>query len=334
VTVSIFFLNFVCFCFYFITISRCVQQIHSGCTTSLDLKKKKKKKIKTKQNKTKPHTNLVSFHIECESMSILVCVVVACVLLAVVGVRGVYVEQGDAGEAIRGAQQADLTSPNDNIIGELRFGADMFSIFVIDASLFSASTVGTDGTLPNTQLFVFDSVGRGIVANDDFGASQRSFITSAQFVANGGAVGVYHIAITAFNLDPQTPTSVPIFDVDGNPVNPNAIVTRFRGSSGAAQVGTYTIALTGVGPFPSEMIGDPHVAGAHGIKFDVFGAPGANYSMLVAPAFEVNMQLAKRGPKLRFMTAMSVLYRGKSFTITPASASKSKSADRGSRALA
>jgi hypothetical protein len=62
---------------------------------------------------------------------------------------------------------------------------------------------------------------------------------------------------------------------------------------------------------------DPHLAGAHGIKFDVFGAPGANYSLLVAPAFEVNMQLAKRGPELRFMTAMAVLYRGKSFTITP-----------------
>jgi hypothetical protein len=67
----------------------------------------------------------------------------------------------------------------------------------------------------------------------------------------------------------------------------------------------------------SVAVGDPHLAGAHGIKFDVFGQPGANYSLLVAPAFEVNMQLAKRGPKLRFMTAMTVLYRGKSFTITP-----------------
>jgi hypothetical protein len=63
--------------------------------------------------------------------------------------------------------------------------------------------------------------------------------------------------------------------------------------------------------------GDPHLAGAHGIKFDVFGAPGASYSLLVAPAFEVNMQLATRGPELRFMTAMAVLYRGKSFIITP-----------------
>jgi hypothetical protein len=63
--------------------------------------------------------------------------------------------------------------------------------------------------------------------------------------------------------------------------------------------------------------GDPHLAGAHGITFDVYGKPAANYSLLVAPAFEVNMQLADRGPEMRFMTSMAVLYRGKSFIITP-----------------
>jgi hypothetical protein len=73
----------------------------------------------------------------------------------------------------------------------------------------------------------------------------------------------------------------------------------------------------GVHSSSSAVVGDPHLSGAHDIKFDVFGQPGANYSLFVAPAFEVNMQLAKRGPKLRFMTAMTVLYRGKSFTITP-----------------
>jgi hypothetical protein len=63
--------------------------------------------------------------------------------------------------------------------------------------------------------------------------------------------------------------------------------------------------------------GDPHLAGAYGIKFDVYGKPAANYSLLVAPAFEVNMQLADRGPELRFMTAMAVLYKDKSFVIKP-----------------
>jgi hypothetical protein len=63
--------------------------------------------------------------------------------------------------------------------------------------------------------------------------------------------------------------------------------------------------------------GDPHLAGANGITFDVYGKPAANYSLLVAPAFEVNMQLADRGPEMRFMTSMAVLYQGKSFVITP-----------------
>jgi hypothetical protein len=67
----------------------------------------------------------------------------------------------------------------------------------------------------------------------------------------------------------------------------------------------------------STVSGDPHLVGAHGIKFDVYGKPAANYSLLVAPAFEVNMQLADRGPEMRFMTSMAVLYQGKSFVITP-----------------
>jgi hypothetical protein len=64
---------------------------------------------------------------------------------------------------------------------------------------------------------------------------------------------------------------------------------------------------------PSGGGGDPHLYGPFGgIKLDVFGQPNANYSLLVAPAFEVNMQVAQFGPELRYMTQMSVLYHGKS----------------------
>jgi hypothetical protein len=107
------------------------------------------------------------------------------------------------------------------------------------------------------------------------------------------------------------------FGGESAPTDPKAVLSQFGGTS---STGTYTIALTGLGVCPSMATGDPHLSGAHGIKFDVFGAPGAKYSLLVAPAFEVNMQLATRGPELRFMTAMAVLYRGKSFTITPGTA--------------
>jgi hypothetical protein len=57
--------------------------------------------------------------------------------------------------------------------------------------------------------------------------------------------------------------------------------------------------------------------GLYGIKFDVFGKPNANYSLLVAPAFEINMRVAQFGPELRYMTHMSVLYHGKSISFDP-----------------
>jgi hypothetical protein len=88
--------------------------------------------------------------------------------------------------------------------------------------------------------------------------------------------------------------------------------------TGANSFNTQQLSL-GTGRFTakSTVSGDPHLVGAHGIKFDVYGKPAANYSLLVAPAFEINMQLADRGPEMRFMTSMAVLYKGKSFVITP-----------------
>lgn len=63
--------------------------------------------------------------------------------------------------------------------------------------------------------------------------------------------------------------------------------------------------------------GDPHVKGMFDIDLEVFGKSGANYSLVVGPAFEVNMQLANRGPEERFMTHLAVLYRGTSIAIGP-----------------
>jgi hypothetical protein len=63
--------------------------------------------------------------------------------------------------------------------------------------------------------------------------------------------------------------------------------------------------------------GDPHFKGLYGIEFDVFGTPSANYSLVSTPAFQVNMRVSEFGPELRYMTRMSVLYRGKSVEFGP-----------------
>ncbi len=67
----------------------------------------------------------------------------------------------------------------------------------------------------------------------------------------------------------------------------------------------------------TSVFADPHVRGANGIDFDFGGQPGANYTLLSAPGFDVTMQLAARGPSMRFMTRMALLVRGKSLVIEP-----------------
>jgi len=74
-------------------------------------------------------------------------------------------------------------------------------------------------------------------------------------------------------------------------------------------------------PFTSiaSVSGDPHVKGAHGIKFDFNGVGGANYTLVSAPGFEITMQLATTGPDVRYMTRMALLFRGTSVVLRPMS---------------
>ena len=44
---------------------------------------------------------------------------------------------------------------------------DMFEIFITGGGTFSATTVGTPGTVFDTQRYLFDSTGKGVYANDD-----------------------------------------------------------------------------------------------------------------------------------------------------------------------
>jgi hypothetical protein len=66
---------------------------------------------------------------------------------------------------MRSAGPGALTS----ISGTVSSGtdADMYQIFISSPGTFSATTVGTPGTLTDTQLFLFDASGFGVYANDD-----------------------------------------------------------------------------------------------------------------------------------------------------------------------
>lgn len=152
---------------------------------------------------------------------------------------------------------------------------DCYSIFIPLPPPFSASTVGTPGTLSDTQLFLFDKrIGPaggplGIIHNDDSpaGGTVRSLLTGAPGVSGAGDLGIvpvsgsYMLCISAFDVDPVSPGGA----IWADAVAPfgfaweNAPVGAFAGPGapgphtgwiGAGGIGTYTIALTGVATKP------------------------------------------------------------------------------------
>jgi hypothetical protein len=152
----------------------------------------------------------------------------------------------------------------------------------------------------------FELITELTVTITDNGASvTETFERGAAFtVDNGNTLGV--LALANGTTEGVLFSACGPFIVESNP-NTRKRVPEMRVLTGGT--GRFVASVTASG--------DPHLAGAHGITFDVYGKPAANYSLLVAPAFEINMQLADRGPENRFITSMAVLYQGKSFVITP-----------------
>lgn len=166
-----------------------------------------------------------------------------------------FAEIGDAGNLPATAQQPAGAGSLDSIAGTLTGppDQDLFRVCLTGGETFSASTVGTPGTVSDTQLFLFDRNGIGVLANDDEpgGVSLRSRLPLG---AGPAAGGVYYLGITAFNDDPASNVpasgdglifpSFPFRDVHG-PTGPGggSPLSSWTGSSGSA--GTYTIELTG-----------------------------------------------------------------------------------------
>lgn len=159
---------------------------------------------------------------------------------------------GDTGGLPGTAQVTAGSNPLTAITGSIGSSdVDMYRIHISNPAAFSATTVLTAGTLIDTQLFLFDSAGMGIYANDDDGASGglRSTLPSGHALSPS-LVGDYFIVITAFNSDP---VSV------GGLIFPNTPFTGVNGPTGPGGgspiigysntvtpgTGSYTINFTG-----------------------------------------------------------------------------------------
>jgi hypothetical protein len=157
-----------------------------------------------------------------------------------------WMEQGDARDTPEFAQRCEGAGPLASITGAVTStDADMYAFQIVDFANFSASTVGT--TTMDTQLFMFDSTGHGVSSNDDeVGSSAFQSRITSQFVT---ANGLYYLAITGFDRDPQTGAGQLIWvstphRSERRPDGPGAsgVVGRWGGTGSA---GTYTITLTG-----------------------------------------------------------------------------------------
>lgn len=166
-----------------------------------------------------------------------------------------WFEVGDAGQnGIAAAQVVSGSGTLNEINGILAFegnDVDVYQIMITDFTSFSAETAGP----LDTMLWLFKADGTGQVANDDYsGISPLSRITNQGVFANG----VYYIAVSTFNNQPQdaggafsfTATSWP--GPDTNQLQPNGAAGPFEQWTGDLDPGGgYQIFFTGASFVPS-----------------------------------------------------------------------------------
>ncbi len=174
-------------------------------------------------------------------------------------------ESGEAGETLGSEQVIEGGSGALNRI-EGSFGstgdADLYQIEICDSANFSATTVGN--TTIDTQLFLFNLDGTGIVHNDDAATGVlQSTLTSAFVPGNG----TYLLAVAHYNRDPLDAASALIwantpFVGERAPDGPGAF-NPLDHWSGTGAAGAYAITLGGVcWPEPPFLLGDVNCDGA------------------------------------------------------------------------
>lgn len=166
-----------------------------------------------------------------------------------------FTEIEDAGETLSTAQ--DISSgpvPLKSISGTLAGDADLFEISLTGGQTFSAKTVG--GASFDTQLFLFDSAGKGVYGNDDAGSSKQSTLAKGRF--SPAESGSYYLAVSGFDYDPVSDGGEIFPDFPDVSFNKLAKPTSSGGESPLSGFdgakldngGSYTIALSGAEPVP------------------------------------------------------------------------------------
>jgi len=163
----------------------------------------------------------------------------AAALLLFAPMAAAAAETGDAGDLLPGAQ--DLTPGGvTQIDGNFANSSDvdLYRLCLPGGGSFSASTVG--GSLVDTQLFLFDSSGRGVYGNDDDGSSRQSTLPAGDPLTPEAA-GEYYLAVAPYNRDPNSDAG-PIFASLGPVLAPTGI-------GGEQPVSGWSGRVSGMGPY-------------------------------------------------------------------------------------
>jgi hypothetical protein len=169
-----------------------------------------------------------------------------------------FTEIGDAGKTIPTAQFPvgfPPGTPLTEIIGNLTISdADIFAIFLTGGQTFSATTVSNTSNFFDTQLFLFDSSGRGVYANDDDPGSPPQSTLPALNPLTPLSPGLYYLAISGSGFLPVSagglifPSTVIPGILDPGilgPTGPGGGQALSGWSSVSSEAGAYDIVLTG-----------------------------------------------------------------------------------------
>jgi hypothetical protein len=177
-------------------------------------------------------------------------------LASIASAGGPATEAGDAPDLPAAAQSLALNTTS--IAGTVANAndVDMYRIEITDPARFSATTVPA---APNqdTMLWLFDSTGRGVYANDDVTGNTAPSVLPAGHPAGPQVAGVYYVAISIFDrvpvnaagrIFPQSICCSNNNDVFG-PTGPGggSPLTGWANTGSQAGPHGYTIQLTGIG---------------------------------------------------------------------------------------
>jgi hypothetical protein len=166
-------------------------------------------------------------------------------------------EVGDAGDLrVSANDMGDTAVTRINGTFSDASDSDLYKICLSNGASFSASTVG--GTLPaslDTQLFLFDQQGFGVYANDDWQGVGHGSMLPANHRFSPATGGVYYLAVSQFNRDPQSSlgeifpdsyslSTYPDDVVDASGFGSAETLSSWDGRA-AGNFGTYRVTLTG-----------------------------------------------------------------------------------------